>query len=57
MASRPRWHGAFESGRPACIDLAIAPEVVHPMMAALTEALPEGFTRVPYYEPVPAGEG
>jgi len=47
---------ARESGRPACIDVAISPAIVHPMMDPLTAELPEGSIRIPYYEPVPAGE-
>ncbi len=48
---------ARASGRPACLDIAIAPDVVHPMMNPLTAALPEGAIRIPYYEAIPKGEG
>ncbi|HXY27685.1 MAG TPA: thiamine pyrophosphate-binding protein [Acidimicrobiales bacterium] len=44
------------SGGPALVELAIAPEVVHPMMQQMLTPLPEGHTRVPYYESIPAGE-
>ena len=41
---------------PALLDLAIAPEVVHPMMQQMLQPVPEGHTRVPYYETIPPGE-
>jgi acetolactate synthase I/II/III large subunit len=47
---------ARSSGGPALLDLAIAPEVVHPMMAQMLQPVPEGHTRVPYYETIPPGE-
>lgn len=52
----PAIERAKASGLPACIDLAIAPDVTHPSMAMLGMELPEGYTAIPYYEPVPAGE-
>ncbi|OHV31713.1 MULTISPECIES: thiamine pyrophosphate-binding protein [Pseudofrankia] len=54
---RPALRRARESGRPACLDVAIAADVVHPMMAPLTADLPDGSIRVPYYEAIPSGEG
>ncbi len=47
---------ARATGGPALLDLAIAPEVVHPMMAQMQQPVPEGHTRVPYYETIPPGE-
>ena len=47
---------ARSSGGPALIDLAIAPEVVHPMMEQMFAPIPEGHVRVPYYEAIPPGE-
>ena len=47
---------ARTAGGPALLDLAIAPEVVHPMMTRMMQPVPEGHTRVPYYETVPPGE-
>jgi acetolactate synthase-1/2/3 large subunit len=47
---------ARASGGPALLDLAIAPEVVHPMMAQMMQPVAEGHTRVPYYETIPPGE-
>lgn len=47
---------ARDHGGPACIDIAIATDVVHAMMLPLSAELPEGSTRLPYYEPIPAGE-
>ncbi|MBP1687153.1 MAG: bznB [Deltaproteobacteria bacterium] len=52
----PAMQRAAASGRPACLDLAIAPEIVHPMMEQVGLPVPEGYTRIPYYEPVPPGE-
>jgi len=52
----PALNRARESGRPSCIDITTAPDAVHPMMQALSQELPEGATRIPYYEPIPAGE-
>jgi acetolactate synthase-1/2/3 large subunit len=52
----PAMRRAFASGKPACLDLAIAAEVVHPMMQQLGQAVPEGHTRIPYYETIPPGE-
>ncbi|WP_238428097.1 thiamine pyrophosphate-binding protein [Frankia nepalensis] len=53
----PALRRARESGRSACLDVTIAPDVIHPMMAPLTADLPDGAIRVPYYEAIPAGEG
>jgi len=47
---------ARATGGPALLDLAIAPEVVHPMMAKMQQPVPAGHTRVPYYETIPPGE-
>jgi hypothetical protein len=47
---------ARSSGGPALLDLAVAPEVVHPMMAQMLQPVPEGHTHVPYYETIPPGE-
>jgi acetolactate synthase I/II/III large subunit len=47
---------ARAAGGPALLDLAIAPEVVHPMMQQMLRPLPEGHTMVPYYETIPPGE-
>jgi acetolactate synthase-1/2/3 large subunit len=47
---------ARATGGPALLDLAIAPEVVHPMMQQMLQPVPEGHTRVPYYETIPPGE-
>lgn len=44
------------SGGPALVDLAIAPEVVHPMMEQMFSAIGEGHIRIPYYEAIPPGE-
>jgi acetolactate synthase I/II/III large subunit len=52
----PAMRRAFDSGKPACLDLAIAPEIVHPIMQQLSQAVPEGHTRIPYYETIPPGE-
>jgi acetolactate synthase-1/2/3 large subunit len=52
----PALRRAKDSGGPACIDIAIAPDIVHPMMRSLSEKLADGTIRVPYYEPIPAGE-
>jgi len=52
----PAMQRAAASGRPACLDLAIAPEVVHPMMEQVGQPVPTGYTRIPYYEPIPPGE-
>ncbi|MFN8624460.1 MAG: thiamine pyrophosphate-binding protein [Candidatus Binatia bacterium] len=52
----PAMQRAAASGKPACLDLAIAPEIVHPMMEQVGQELPPGYTRIPYYEPVPPGE-
>ncbi len=52
----PAMRRARDSGRPACIDIAVAPEVVHPMMADMVGNIPEGYTPMPYYEPIPPGE-
>jgi acetolactate synthase-1/2/3 large subunit len=52
----PALDRARDSGLPACIDLAIDPDIVHPIMGSLTEPLAEGVTRIPYYEPIPLGE-
>ena len=47
---------ARDTGGPALLDLAIAPEIVHPMMQSMLQPVPEGHTRVPYYETIPPGE-
>ena len=47
---------ARAAGGPACLDIAVDPAIVHPIMDALAADLPEGALRIPYYEPVPAGE-
>jgi acetolactate synthase-1/2/3 large subunit len=47
---------ARASGGPALLDLAIAPEIIHPMMERMMQPVPEGHTRVPYYETIPPGE-
>jgi acetolactate synthase-1/2/3 large subunit len=47
---------AWASGRPACLDLTISTQAVHPMMADLSADVAEGVTRVPYYETIPSGE-
>ena len=47
---------ARAAGGPALLDLAIAPEVVHPMMAKMQQPVPDGHTMVPYYETIPPGE-
>jgi len=52
----PALRRAKDSGGPACVDIAIAPEIVHPMMQPLSEKLGDGAIRIPYYEPIPAGE-
>ncbi|GAB92657.1 thiamine pyrophosphate-binding protein [Gordonia rhizosphera] len=52
----PALHRALGSGRPACIDLRVSDRVTHPMMADLTADLPDGYTRIPYYEAIPHGE-
>lgn len=52
----PAIQRARESGLPACIDVRVSAEIVHPMMDPLTAEIPEGAIRIPYYEPVPAGE-
>jgi acetolactate synthase-1/2/3 large subunit len=49
----PAMRRARDSGGPALLDLAIAPEVVHPMMQQMLQPVPEGHTRVPYYETIP----
>jgi acetolactate synthase-1/2/3 large subunit len=52
----PAMQRAAACGGPACLDLVIAPEIVHPIMQPLSEPLPEGYTRIPYYESIPPGE-
>jgi len=52
----PAIERALASGRPACVDIAIAPDVIHPMMAALEQPVDEGHIRIPYYESIPPGE-
>jgi acetolactate synthase-1/2/3 large subunit len=52
----PAMQRAAASGRPACIDLAIAPEISHPIMEQLSQPVAEGHTRIPYYESIPPGE-
>jgi acetolactate synthase-1/2/3 large subunit len=47
---------AWASGRPACLDLTISTQAVHPMLADLSADVPEGATRIPYYETIPSGE-
>jgi acetolactate synthase-1/2/3 large subunit len=47
---------ARAAGGPALLDLAIAPEIIHPMMQQMMQPVPEGHTRVPYYETIPPGE-
>lgn len=52
----PALERARQSGLPACLDVATSRQYVHPVMAGLAADLDEGATRIPYYEPVPAGE-
>lgn len=52
----PALERARATGGPACVDVAVDPDVVHPMMDPLSAELPEGSLRIPYYEPVPPGE-
>jgi acetolactate synthase-1/2/3 large subunit len=52
----PAMQRAAASGRPACLDLTIAPEIVHPMMQQVGDPVSEGHTRIPYYEAIPPGE-
>jgi acetolactate synthase-1/2/3 large subunit len=52
----PAVRRALAAGGPAVVDVAVAPDVAHPMMAALDADLPPGFVRIPYYDPVPPGE-
>jgi len=52
----PAMQRAAASGKPACLDLAIAPEIAHPIMDPLSQPVPEGHTRIPYYESIPPGE-
>ena len=52
----PALERARASGGPACLDITVDPAIVHPIMDALAADLPEGALRIPYYEPVPAGE-
>ena len=52
----PAVRRALDAGRPAVVDVAVAPEVAHLMMAALDTELPDGWMRIPYYDPVPPGE-
>ncbi|WP_067662351.1 thiamine pyrophosphate-binding protein [Nocardia miyunensis] len=47
---------ARATGGPALLDLAIAPEIVHPVMQQMLQQVPEGHTQVPYYETIPPGE-
>jgi len=52
----PALRRAKDSGGPACVDIAVAPEIVHPMMQPLSQPLADGAIRIPYYEPIPDGE-
>ncbi|MCU0270220.1 MAG: thiamine pyrophosphate-binding protein [Acidimicrobiales bacterium] len=53
----PAIERALAAGRPALVDIAVAPDVTHPIMNDLGQPVPEGHIRIPYYESMPLGEG
>jgi acetolactate synthase I/II/III large subunit len=52
----PAVRRALDADGPALVQVAVAPEVIHPMMDDLGKPVPEGHTRIPYYESIPPGE-
>jgi acetolactate synthase-1/2/3 large subunit len=52
----PALKRALDAGRPACVDIAVAPDVTHPVMADLEQPVEPGHLRIPYYESIPPGE-
>lgn len=52
----PALERALDSGLPACVDIRVSADPVHPIMAGLAAEIADGATRVPYYEPIPPGE-
>jgi acetolactate synthase I/II/III large subunit len=53
----PAMQRALDSGRPACIDVLIDPDVVHPRVNAMLSSIGPGHIVIPYYESIPPRGG